>query len=144
MLVVGASAAVIPVGGVARAAPPVFVDPPTRVYTSPGVDLAFAGDDAVTQQSKKIDVTFNGPSDSTCDVISQTEYSGNCALAQIRIIEAGRGAMKIDDSGIAFTSGNNGDNTFSIAGKTADIENAWSRSSTSRPTTSSRRPTTSP
>ena len=81
--------------------------------------------DAVTQQSKKIDVTFNGPTDSTCDVIDQDEHSGNCAFAQIRIIEAGRGAMTIDDSGIAFTSGTqNGDNTFSIAGKIADIKNA--------------------
>ncbi len=125
VLVVGAAAAVIPIGGVARAAPPMFVDPPTRVYTSPGVDLPFAGDDAVTQQSKKIDVTFNGPTDSTCDVISQDEHSGNCAFAQIRILEAGRGAMTIDDSGIAYTSATqSGDNTFNIAGKFADIKSA--------------------
>ena len=125
MTAVAAAAVVIPGGGVARAAPPVFVDPPTRVYTSPGVDLPFAGDDPITQQSKKIDVTFNGPTDNTCDVIDQDEHSGNCAFAQIRILEAGRGAMTIDDSGIAYTSGTqSGDNTFNIAGTFADIKSA--------------------
>ena len=125
VLVVAASAAVISVGGVARAAPPVFVDPPARVYTSPGVNLSFAGDDAITEQSKKIDVTFNGPTDGTCDVIDEDEHSGNCAFAQIRILEAGRGAMTIDDSGIAYTSATqSGDNTFNIAGKFADIKGA--------------------
>jgi hypothetical protein len=125
LVIVSASAGVVFGEQVARAVQPTFVDPPTRVYTSPGVNLPFAGDDAITQQSKKIDVTFNGPTDSTCDVIDQDEHSGNCAFAQIRILEAGRGAMTIDDSGIAYTSATqSGENTFNIAGKFADIKSA--------------------
>ena len=109
--VIGSVAAVVagvdlvePIGArVVRAAAPQFVDPPTRVYTAPGVDLVFTGDDPITTQTRDIVITADGD-DSTCVVENPGDegHSGNCVYAQIQILEANRGALTIDDSAIAL------------------------------------------
>ena len=126
--IVAATAIAAPIVGpdVVHAAPPQFSNPPTRVYTAPGVDLPFTGSDPITGDTKDIIVSAEGD-DSTCVVENPggEGHSGTCVYAQIQILEANRGAMTIDDSSIAYTSGGvSGDNTFNIGGTLADVQGA--------------------
>ena len=96
------------------------------MYTAPGVDLPFTGDDAITLQTKDIVISTDGD-DSTCVVENPGDegHSGTCVYAQIQILEPNRGAMEIDDSAIAYTgAGRSGDNTFNIGGTLADVQGA--------------------